>query len=932
MKKYDKFIWIIFVIQLVVIAVVLMTAKVDDMTLAKGNMSPFNTGWVLVREDNSQTNLDKLPYNSTSRPGEKIIIKNTVPQVFWGQTITFLSADKTLRITVDGREVYSFGLNDERLFGNTPGSVMVFADIPHNCEDGEIQIEMCSPYANYAAYITEISVAERDVAILNFIKQKSFDIILTAFTMIAAIVFLSLAIIQKKSLRKTGGAEYLWVYLLLMSVYYLIETKVPEVFYGNQTLYSNLIFIILMTAPLFLEAYCYEAIPEMGKAVLPAMGVSAANIAIQLVLQISGLVDFMDMSSISHGIIFLLIFLIVISLVRNVRKEKNIGISIRLIGILCMMLGAFVDLIRAYTIKVGDLGKASRYGVCAFALCTLIIYMRQMMDNHVKFVEQAKNDAIAANVAKSQFLANMSHEIRTPLNGILGMDAILLEECKDDNMKEYARNIQSAGQSLLSIINDILDISKIEAGKLEILPVEYELFSVINDCYNIAKVRAESKFLALKMMIDSELPSCLCGDEVRIRQIINNLLSNAVKYTKEGTVTLTINFEKLSENQITLNISVKDTGIGIREEDLNKLFSSFTRIEEKRNRNIEGTGLGLNLTKKLVEMMGGEIHAKSTYGEGSEFVVWIPQKVINSEPIGDFEKQYQHFVNNSDNHGQKFIAPDAQILIVDDVEINLKVMKGLLKKTHIQIDTAESGMTCLEYVKNKHYDLIFLDHMMPEMDGIETLQQMKLLTTNLNKDTPVIMLTANATRGAKEEYMQAGFTDYLTKPVKEEDLLAKMSEYLGDKIIQQDDEQRDGPQDYETEHAAASEDVEINNMESDKDIIQCLEEIPELDVDTGLAYCMDKDFYQEMLKEYIQSEKTASIEQYLESKDWDNYRILVHALKSTSLTIGAVALSEEAKALEMAAKDEDVDYILSHHQEVMEKYTGLLNVLRKVLK
>ena len=686
------------------------------------------------------------------------------------------------------------------------------------------------------------------------------------------------------------------------------------------------IFIILMTAPLFLEAYCYEAIPEMGKAVLPAMGVSAANIAIQLVLQISGLVDFMDMSSISHGIIFLLIFLIVISLVRNVRKEKNIGISIRLIGILCMMLGAFVDLIRTYTIKVGDLGKASRYGVCTFALCTLIIYMRQMMDNHVKFVEQAKNDAIAANVAKSQFLANMSHEIRTPLNGILGMDAILLEECKDDNMKEYARNIQSAGQSLLSIINDILDISKIEAGKLEILPVEYELFSVINDCYNIAKVRAESKFLALKMMIDSELPSCLCGDEVRIRQIINNLLSNAVKYTKEGTVTLTINFEKLSENQITLNISVKDTGIGIREEDLNKLFSSFTRIEEKRNRNIEGTGLGLNLTKKLVEMMGGEIHAKSTYGEGSEFVVWIPQKVINSEPIGDFEKQYQHFVNNSDNHGQKFIAPDAQILIVDDVEINLKVMKGLLKKTHIQIDTAESGMTCLEYVKNKHYDLIFLDHMMPEMDGIETLQKMKLLTTNLNKDTPVIMLTANATRGAKEEYMQAGFTDYLTKPVKEEDLLAKMSEYLGDKIIQQDDEQQDDELQSDVQQDGSQD------YEADKDIIQCLEEIPELDVNTGLTYCMDKDFYKDMLKEYIQSEKTASIEQYFESKDWDNYRILVHALKSTSLTIGAVSLSEKAKALEMAAKDGKEDYILSHHREVMEDYKGLLNTLHEVLE
>ena len=439
-----------------------------------------------------------------------------------------------------------------------------------------------------------------------------------------------------------------------------------------------------------------------------------------------------------------------------------------------MMLGAVVDIIRTYTIKVGDLGKASRYGVCTFALCTLIIYMRQMMDNHVKFVEQAKNDAIAANVAKSQFLANMSHEIRTPLNGILGMDAILLEECKDDNMKEYARNIQSAGQSLLSIINDILDISKIEAGKLEILPVEYELFSVINDCYNIAKVRAESKFLALKMMIDSELPSCLCGDEVRIRQIINNLLSNAVKYTKEGTVTLTINFEKLSENQITLNISVKDTGIGIREEDLNKLFSSFTRIEEKRNRNIEGTGLGLNLTKKLVEMMGGEIHAKSTYGEGSEFVVWIPQKVINSEPIGDFEKQYQHFVNNSDNHGQKFIAPDAQILIVDDVEINLKVMKGLLKKTHIQIDTAESGMTCLEYVKNKHYDLIFLDHLMPNLDGIGTIKILKKMGNKI----PVVAMTANVVTEVEEKYLKEGFDDYISKPINIKTLNKLLQKYF----------------------------------------------------------------------------------------------------------------------------------------------------------
>ena len=472
--------------------------------------------------------------------------------------------------------------------------------------------------------------------------------------------------------------------------------------------------------------------------------------------------------------------------------------------------------------------------------------------------------------------------------------------------------------------------------------MEYELFSVINDCYNIAKVRAESKSLSLRLMIDPNLPSVLYGDEVRLRQVINNFLSNAIKYTKEGMVTLSIRYESIRTGQILLTIAVQDTGIGIREEDKKKLFEAFTRVEEKRNRNIEGTGLGLNLTKRLVDMMGGTIDAESTYGKGSCFTAKIPQKVVSSEPMGDFEKQYKQFLESAEQSHLSFVAPTARILVVDDVEMNLKVMQGLLKKTKMQVDTALSGHVCLDLVRKKKYDLILLDHMMPQMDGMETLQQMKQLTDYPNQDTPVIMLTANATRGAREEYIQAGFADYLTKPVQEEDLQIVLTKYLADKM-----EETDVPAGKETEKADredagaekskknAETSVDLEAVESggslENDVMLLLEKIPEIDAKTGVRYCLDEELYQEVLREYVNAEKESQLEDYYQAKDWKEYKVLVHALKSTSLTIGAIALSEEAKALEMAAKSGEEAYILSHHQSVMEHYSALREKLREIL-
>lgn len=570
---------------------------------------------------------------------------------------------------------------------------------------------------------------------------------------------------------------------------------------------------------------------------------------------------------------------------------------------------------------------AISYGISWFGFYKLHESKLQNYRHRQRLIE-LKQEADYANKAKSQFLANMSHEIRTPINGILGMDSILIKECKDEHLLEYARDIQSASQTLLSIVNDILDISKIESGKMDILPVQYELFSVINDCYNMIFFKAQDKKLELELMIDPCIPSELFGDEVRIRQIINNLLSNAVKYTKEGTVTLVMDFQEQESARIDLIILVKDTGIGIKKEDFEKLFESFQRLEEKRNRTIEGTGLGLNLTKRLIEMMGGTLTVESVYGEGSTFTARIPQEVRSSEQMGDFMERYQRRMVPAGQRKDSLTAPKARILVVDDVEINLKVVKGLLREAKIQIDTAMSGKECLERIQKQSYDMIFLDHMMPEMDGIETLRQMRQTEGYTDRAVPVIALTANAISGSKEMYLNAGFHDYLSKPVREEALLGMLRKYLRKELIENGEAVQNPDRRVSDEFQPGAEKTAETEEKAETAAgtggLLRYEGI--LDIETGMTYCMnDEDFYMEMIADYKVGDKTAKLQAYFEAEDWENYQIYVHALKSTSLTIGAIILSKEAKALESACKEGNAAYVKEHHNDMMERYQALLD-------
>ncbi len=503
--------------------------------------------------------------------------------------------------------------------------------------------------------------------------------------------------------------------------------------------------------------------------------------------------------------------------------------------------------------------------------------------------EKAKNDAILANETKSRFLSNMSHEIRTPINAVLGMNEMILRECEDNQILTYAANIESSGKTLLFLINDILDMSKIESGKMEIIPVEYEPATLIMDLWNVIYLRAQEKNLKLSFFLDKTLPKVLLGDDVRIKQIVTNLLTNAVKYTPQGSVELKMEYKRLKDNMMSFIISVKDTGIGIKKEDMGKLFESFQRLDEEKNRKIEGTSLGMNITMSLLNMMGGEMKVESEYQKGSVFTVIIPQKIVCDEPTGDFEhiKSLHEKVRNKSNAA--FCAPDANILVVDDNAMNLTVFKALLKRTKVNIVTASSGRQCLELVEKEKFDIIFMDHMMPEMDGIETFHRLK------HNSAPVIALTANAVAGAKEFYLNEGFHDFLTKPIDGALLENMIASYLPKELIKQCEN--------------ASKDNQVSDRQKDNEKYQKYG----ISIEHGVSYSNgDMEVYLDLVYMFLNEGSIRDkLYQYMSEKNMNEYAVLVHSLKGNARTLGADRLADIAYEHEMKSKANNYDFVKS---------------------
>ena len=572
--------------------------------------------------------------------------------------------------------------------------------------------------------------------------------------------------------KKNVELLHLGIVILIASSWLLVESKLRQFILPSSTIAMLMGFLMVALLPYPFISYINGIQKGRYQKAYMTLGVcTILNFIVVVTLQVMNISDFFETMRSSHLIIIALIVLMAVTLVRDIVKGHAREYREVVIGLAGLMLAGIFEIGLTYIVEAQLNGIALCMGLVVLLCAAGLKTIRDLFN-----VEKEKQLAVAAGESKAKFLANMSHEIRTPINTVIGMNEMILRENKDEVINGYAVNIKRASQMLLSLINDILDFSKIEAGKLKIVESDYRLATMLNDVIMGIEMRAKQKNLEIKLDIDESMPSMLTGDEIRIKQILNNLLSNAIKYTEKGSITFSAKGVR-EEDKFSLLMSVKDTGIGIKKEDVEKLFASFQRLELNKNRYIEGTGLGLNITKQLVTLMNGNIEVKSEYGVGSCFTVIIPQQIIDGTAMGSLEQRKEKPADNTP-YKNKLHAPDAKMLVVDDTPMNLMVIEALLKQSEIQMDFAGGGEECLQMTKEKKYDLILMDHMMPKPDGVETLHMINGDADNPNRTTPVIVLTANAIEGMKEQYLAEGFSDYLSKPIDVDVMEETIAKYL----------------------------------------------------------------------------------------------------------------------------------------------------------
>ena len=637
------------------------------------------------------------------------------------------------------------------------------------------------------------------------------------------------------------------------------------------------------------------------------MSISLVSLVLWTVLHFTGIFTFPHALVYIDSVLALDILGALVLVILDIRNGYAKEYKYTVVGFLLLFASGISEIYVILFVHTGNESIPMLVGIMGFLGFVL---WQQVQDLSKLTFERER--AIQLSNAKTTFLANMSHEIRTPINSILGMNEMIIRENHDLKIDEYARNVQTSGKLLLSLVNDVLDFSQLEDNRMKIINGDVSLSALLGDIAVMADERARDKGLVFGTELDGDVPDGINTDEVRLKQVLINIINNAIKYTDNGSVTLSVGGRYLAGDLYELRLSVKDTGRGIREDDKEHLFDAFSRADLTRNRNIEGTGLGLAIVKRILDAMNGSITFESEYRKGTVFDVLVPVKVIDTTPVDpELKRNEAKSVRDTEDAGYR--APGANILAVDDNNPNLEIVRMFLKRADIRPTLCHSGREAVEMCYDHKYDLLLLDHMMPEMDGMEALKIIRKDKHSLNRETPALVLTANAVRGSDKLYSEAGFDGYLTKPIDSNILLNTIKEYLPeDKIV-------------EKESDKDNEEKE-DKMEGSGGFMERLKAIEEMDINEALTNCGgDEEILEAVTGEIVADsrERIEKMRSLVGNGDYSNYGIEAHALKGLMATIGVMGLSERARKHELASKEGNTAFIDGDYEGLLEEFKNL---------
>ncbi|MBO4904348.1 MAG: response regulator [Lachnospiraceae bacterium] len=769
---------LLVIITLLFAAIVIFAASFFAYDLSKGSRpdqitrkcEDFND-FEIVRGD--ERTPVSFPCNIDVPAGEELVLETKLPDTIDDDTWICYKSGKSTRIYVGDELKRDFDRTKGTIQGGTVKLVYMFTELSPNDAGKTLRIVRFAE-SGRTAHMYEMFIGTSLGIIEKIVRENIVFFILNIALLMISFMAIGIGLMLRFSKKIVSPITSMGIGVMFVSIWLTFDSDLYQLAFRNYYIDGTMSFLMMLLIP-YPFIYYMDMLQERRYRMMYALiclYLETVTVCTCLI-HFAGVTDFLTMLpflAISEAVV---VAAILYSMIRDYMTGAYKSYFASFLGVSGLLISCAMELIMVNTVQERYDGSWMIIGL--FWTVTLAI-VHQL--NAVRQAQKEAAVAVRASETKSNFLANMSHEIRTPMNAILGMDEMIIRESRNDpKITKYASDIKSAGNMLLSIINDILDISKIESGKAELVPVDFDICSVINDLINIVSRRAGDKGIGFTVDAAQDIPVRFHGDEIRARQIILNIVNNAVKYTNEGSVR--VNIDMMCEPDaergnikagdiITLIITVIDSGIGIKEEDIDKLFKPFDRLEETKNRNIEGTGLGLSIASKYVELMDGHIEVESKYGKGSVFTVYMPLEVTDPTPIDDLTDRIGKLKDKEIEERSSVMAPNAAALIVDDNELNLEVISGLMERTRMRVDVALSGPEGIEKMDRRRYDIIFLDQMMPGMDGVTTL---KLMRSKFDmRNVSVIALTADAVAGAREFYLEKGFDDYVSKPVKADEL------------------------------------------------------------------------------------------------------------------------------------------------------------------